>query len=113
VVKIVNLEPGLTAEWEPREVTVVVVAAADVLSRLTADDVLIQVDLEGLGPGEYDIRPSVVLPPNVQWISTDPATVHVTIRQATGTATAASSPEAQDEHPGRLAPGTPATGAYR
>ncbi|MER3485136.1 MAG: hypothetical protein C4345_03330, partial [Chloroflexota bacterium] len=81
VVKIVNLAPGLTAEWEPREVTVVVVAAADVLSRLTADDVLIQVDLDGLGPGDYDIQPSVMLPPNVQWISTDPSAVHVTIRR--------------------------------
>lgn len=108
VVKVVNLAPGLTAEWEPREVTVVVVAAADVLSRLTADDVLIQVDLEGLGPGDYDLRPSVVLPPNVQWISTDPATVHVSIRRSTGTATVASSPEAPDGNPGRVAPSTPA-----
>ncbi len=108
VVKVVNLAPGLTAEWEPREVTVVVVAAADVLSRLTADDVLIQINLEGLGPGDYDLRPSVVLPPNVQWISTDPPTVRVSIRQTAGTATIASSPEALDESPGRMTVATPA-----
>jgi hypothetical protein len=108
VVKVINLAPGLIAEWEPREVTVVVVAAADVLSRLTADDVLIQINLEGLGPGDYDLRPSVVLPPNVQWISTDPPTVRVTIHQPAGTATSASSPEAPAEIPGRVAPSTPA-----
>jgi YbbR domain-containing protein len=102
VVKIVNLAPGLTAEWEPREVTVVVVAAADVLSRLTADDVLIQVDLDGLGPGDYDIQPSVILPPNVQWISTDPSTVHVTIRRAAAT-TAASPSEGTPMPAGRVA----------
>ncbi len=102
VVKIVNLAPGLTAEWEPREVTVVVVAAADVLSRLTADDVLIQVDLDGLGPGDYDIQPSVILPPNVQWISTDPSAVHVTIRRVAAT-TAASPVEGTAMPPGRVA----------
>jgi YbbR domain-containing protein len=74
-----NLGSGLEAKVSPNDVTVVVVAAADILSRLTADDVTVQVDLSGLGPGVYTLKPTVSLPPNVQWISTDPTVVEVTI----------------------------------
>ena len=92
VVTWINLQPGLTVEVEPREVTVIVVASAEVLANLTVEDVRIQVDLAGLGPGEYQLRPTVSLPPNVQWVRTEPEFVEVTIRSGAGTATPESSP---------------------
>lgn len=81
-VDVTNLTPGLSETASPTEVSVVVVASADNLARLTADDITIQVDLAGLGPGDYTLRPTVSLPPNVQWISTDPPRVTVTISAA-------------------------------
>jgi YbbR domain-containing protein len=81
-VEVINLGQGLAADVSPSDVTVVVVASAEVLERLTADDLMIQVDVSGLGPGEHLLTPTVSLPPNVQWISTDPEGVTVTIRQA-------------------------------
>jgi YbbR domain-containing protein len=85
-----NLGSGLEADASPQDATVVVVAAEDVLGQLKASDLMIQVDLAGLGPGVYVLEPSVSLPPNVQWISTDPQTVTVTIRRIAGTAPIAS-----------------------
>jgi YbbR domain-containing protein len=81
-VKVTNLAAGLQAEVNPNEVTVVVVGSTDVLAKLRTEDLTIQVDASGLGPGEYLLKPTVSVPPSVQWISTDPATVAITIRQA-------------------------------
>jgi YbbR domain-containing protein len=81
----VNLGPDLEATISPTDVTVVVVAAADVLSRLSADDLTVQVNVAGLGPGAYTLKPTVSLPPNVQWISTAPEEVKVTIGRTSTT----------------------------
>lgn len=74
-VTVINLDPGLQATIDPSEVTVIVVASSDVLAGLTSSDLIIQVDAAGLEPGEHLVRPTVSLPPNVQWISTNPAEV--------------------------------------
>src|SRR5262249_41286771 len=78
-VEVMNLGEGLKAVVNPTEVTVVVVGSADVLAQLRTEDLTIQVDAGGLGPGEHLLQPTVSVPPNVQWISTDPAMVAVTI----------------------------------
>ncbi|MEA2598392.1 MAG: hypothetical protein QOF01_4861 [Thermomicrobiales bacterium] len=94
-VDVINLGSELLADVTPGDVTVVVVTSADVLAQLKAEDLIVQVDVSGLGPGEHLLRPIVSLPPNVQWISTDPAVVAVTIRQvaaATSTASPVASP---------------------
>ncbi|MEA2515427.1 MAG: hypothetical protein QOJ59_4916, partial [Thermomicrobiales bacterium] len=94
-VDVINLGSELLADVTPGDVTVVVVTSADVLAQLKAEDLIVQVDVSGLGPGEHLLRPIVSLPPNVQWISTDPAVVAVTIRQvaaATSTASPIASP---------------------
>jgi YbbR domain-containing protein len=91
-IEIVNLEPGLTADPNPSEISVTVVASQEVLADLTADTINVQVDVAGLGPGVYTLTPQVILPPNMQWNSTNPATVTVTIRP--GSATPGASPMA-------------------
>jgi YbbR domain-containing protein len=93
-ITVENLGPGLTADIGPNEIVVNVVAPQDVLAELPGSTVEVQVDAKGLGPGTYTVRPKVLLPPNVQWISTDPQTVTLTIRQTTAAtpAAAAASP---------------------
>jgi YbbR domain-containing protein len=78
-VEVVNLGEGLKAVVNPSQVTVVVVGSADVLAQLRTEDLTIQVDAGGLGPGEHLLKPTVSVPPNVQWINTNPAVVAVTI----------------------------------
>lgn len=88
-VQVTNLADGLQAQVKPAEVTVVVVGSADVLAKLRTADLAIQVDVGGLGPGEHVLKPTVSVPPNVQWISTQPGVVTVTIgKQATPTVSA-------------------------
>ncbi|HEY7036224.1 MAG TPA: CdaR family protein [Thermomicrobiales bacterium] len=78
-VEVTNLDPGLKAVVAPTEVAVVVVGSADVLAQLRTEDLTIRVDAGGLGPGVHLLKPTVSVPPNVQWISTDPEMVEVTI----------------------------------
>mgnify|MGYP000675111046 CR=1 FL=1 len=89
-VDVVNLGQGLEVDVSPADVTVIVFASGDILAALTSADLMIQVDVEGLGEGEYQLKPTVSLPPNVQWISTDPGTVTVTIRKVVTTPLAGS-----------------------
>jgi YbbR domain-containing protein len=84
-IEFVNLGQGLTAESNPGEITVTVVASQEVLASLTAETIGVQVDVNGRGPGVYTLTPQVILPPNVQYIGTEPAAVTVTIRQSTTT----------------------------
>jgi YbbR domain-containing protein len=80
-IQFVNVGAGLTAESNPSEITVTVVGSQEALANLTADTIEVQIDVAGLGPGVYSLMPRVLPPQNVQWISTNPTTVTVTIRQ--------------------------------
>jgi YbbR domain-containing protein len=94
-IEFVNVGTGLTAEANPGEITVTVVASQEVLADLTAETISVQVDVGGLGPGVYTLAPQVILPPNMQYNSTDPPTVTITIRQSSATPGAsAATPEA-------------------
>ncbi len=87
-VEVINLAEGLQAEVDPNDVSVVIVAPSEALEGLTADDIQVQVDASGLGPGEHTLRPSVLPPPNLQWISMEPTVVTVRITTAPGQLTA-------------------------
>ena len=78
-VVVVGLAEGLRAAVEPRTLDVVVQASESILGGLSADDIFVQVDARGLGPGTYQLPASVAVPPNVEWIRTEPDTVTVTI----------------------------------
>jgi YbbR domain-containing protein len=83
-VNVVNIAAGLTAEVSPRAVSVTVVASDATIAKLTASDVIVQVNVAGLGPGSYSLSPIVALPSSISWVSTDPPMVTVTIKEATG-----------------------------
>ena len=97
-IEFVNVGPGLTAEANPAEVSVTVVASQEQLADLTAETISVQIDVGGLGPGVYKLEPEVILPPNMQYNSTDPVTVTVTIRQSPSTPTpSVATPEASPD----------------
>jgi YbbR domain-containing protein len=98
-IEIVNLGPGLTAEANPSEISVTVVASQETLADLTADTINVQIDVAGMSPGVYTLTPEVILPPNMQWNSTNPATVTVTIREIGATPSPGGSPVASPTSP--------------
>jgi YbbR domain-containing protein len=95
-VSVINLDPGLVAELSPDEVQVTVIGNEDELDQLTPDQLRVLVDAAGLGPGTYQLRPTVVLPPNMEWTAVDPAMVSVTISEEQASA-AGATPRATPE----------------
>lgn len=85
-VTVVNLGEGLTAQVSPSAVQVTVIGNEEELEDLTPMSLVVQVDAGGLGPGVHELRPTVVLPPNMEWKSVEPQLVTVTITEegATG-----------------------------
>jgi YbbR domain-containing protein len=84
-VTVVNLGDGLEAVVEPSEVLVNVVGNEQELEALSATSLIVQVDARGLGPGVYELTPTVVLPPRMEWTRIEPMTVTVTITAAAAT----------------------------
>ena len=78
-VSVINLEPGLSAHVSPDTVILTVIGNEQELQNLTSTTLSVQVDARGLGPGTYQIQPTVLLPPNMEWKSIEPAMVTVTI----------------------------------
>lgn len=83
-----DLAPGYEAVVEPAAIDVVIFAGEEALADLRQGDVVPRVSALGLQPGTYELQPSVVVPPDVRWIRTEPATVQVTIRRITAPPTA-------------------------
>ncbi len=81
-VEVVGAAPGLQANVSPAELALVVVASEEELAALERGDIRLQVDVSGLAPGTYELRPNVSLPPNVEWIRTEPSQVTVTVLPA-------------------------------
>jgi YbbR domain-containing protein len=95
-VLIGDVPPGYEVTVEPAEIDVVIFAGEDALGELRQGDVAPRVSVAGLEPGTHDLRPSVLVPPEIRWIRTEPATVRVTIRQVAPTATPAATTGAAD-----------------
>lgn len=96
-----DIPPGYEAVAEPAAIDVVVFVGENAFSELSSGDVAPRVSVAELGPGTYDLRPAVLVPPDVQWIRTDPATVRVTLRPI---ATAAEAPTAAPARPSLATP---------
>ena len=94
-VTVTNVPSGFTATVEPAEVGVVVFASEDTMASLSGSDMSTSVSAAGLGAGRHQLRPSVTVPPEVQWLRTEPEVVVVTLTRDTGAAT----PVAEDETP--------------
>ncbi len=108
-VRVANVGPNLTAIPDPTNVSVVIFASEDALARLRGSDVLVQVSVEGLGPGVYQLKPQVIVPPEVQWIRTDPGTVTVTIQRGSATPVADDLEQAANPAPSAQPPQVTAT----
>ena len=83
-VTVVGVGPGLEAVVNPDEITIEVVAPEDVLTALDTSTLQVVVDATGLGPGTYAVQPSAIMPPRVQWVTTFPSEVALTISGAPG-----------------------------
>ncbi|MFN8590507.1 MAG: CdaR family protein [Thermomicrobiales bacterium] len=76
---ITDVPAGFTATVDPPTIGVVVFAAEETMANLRGDDITTSVSAAGLTAGRNQVRPSVTVPPEVQWLRTDPQTVVVTL----------------------------------
>jgi YbbR domain-containing protein len=90
-VTLVDVPDGFTATVEPESLGVVVFAAEEAMANLSGGDISASVSAEGLGAGRHQVRPSVMVPPEVQWLRTEPEVVVVNLTPEIS-ATPASSP---------------------
>jgi len=78
-----GLSPELSAVFSPELVDVIVAGPLNILETLTADDILVVLDLEGQPPGEYQRTPNVeIVSDLVRAQTTIPETVEVIIETA-------------------------------
>lgn len=76
---VVNVPEGFTATIEPTSLGVVVFASEEAMASLSGGDISTSVSVAGLGAGRHQIRPSVMVPPEVQWLRTEPEVVVVNL----------------------------------
>jgi YbbR domain-containing protein len=84
-IKVRGLQPGYSAEIDPEVAKVSVSASAESLSGLTAEDITVFVDAEGLGPGAHTISIEADVPDDVTVSLIEPreATVVITVQDGT------------------------------
>lgn len=84
-VTVNDVPAGFTATVEPGQIGVVVFAAEETMANLGGDDITTTVSAAGLGAGRNQVRPNVTVPPEVQWLRTDPEAVVVILEPIRGT----------------------------
>jgi YbbR domain-containing protein len=89
-VTIVGVEPGLTASVNPDEITIEVVGPEEALTSLDSTTLQVVVDASGLPAGSYSVQPAVIMPPRVQWVTTFPSEVTLTLSETGANASDAS-----------------------
>lgn len=79
-IKVVGLTEGLTVQIFPQTVDVIISGPLPTLDALTPQDVIVTVDVVGLGPGAHQLTPVVdVLVENVEVESILPGTIEVVL----------------------------------
>jgi hypothetical protein len=96
-VRIGAVPDGFTATVEPETIGVVVFASEETTANISGDEISVFVSAEDLGAGRHQLRPSVTVPPEVQWLRTEPETVVVNLE-----------PELPPPTPGEAQPTIPA-----
>jgi len=88
-ISVTGIADGLNAQIFPPSVDVIISGPVPVLETLTAQDVVVSVDVSGYKPGTYQLEPKVTpSTSNVQVDSKLPGTVEVVLsKSGTGTAT--------------------------
>jgi YbbR domain-containing protein len=72
----------LSASVTPDEITIEVLAPEDVLADLDSSTLQVVVDATGLSEGIYSVQPSVIMPPQMQWVTAFPSEVTLTITES-------------------------------
>jgi YbbR domain-containing protein len=80
-IKFVNVKAGTTATVSPTAATVTLEGSQPVVEGLTTKDISVVVDLNGAGPGTYQLQPRVIIPAGVQYLQIDPQNVSVTVTE--------------------------------
>jgi YbbR domain-containing protein len=88
LLEVRGLAPGLGATASPDSVDILILGPLPVLDSLGLQDVRVVVDLQGLGPGSYQVTPQVLfLSDKVRAENVLPSQIEVTIGQVTPTPT--------------------------
>jgi YbbR domain-containing protein len=95
-IEVENAREGLSVRVDPGTLDISVSAPTALLSELTPDDIVVSVDVAGLGPGVYTLTPTVRVPDQVTVASVDPDRVVVLIGDGSATPAAGASPEPAD-----------------
>ena len=83
-----GLPPGMGATASPDSVDILILGPLPLLDNLSLDDVRVVVDLQGLGPGSYQLTPQVIfLSDKLRAENVLPAQIEVTIGEITPTPT--------------------------
>jgi YbbR domain-containing protein len=83
-----GLAPGLGATASPDSVDILILGPLPLLDNLSLQDVRVVVDLQGLGPGSYQVTPQVIfLSDKLRAENVLPSQIEVTIGQVTPTPT--------------------------
>jgi YbbR domain-containing protein len=91
-VMVVNLGDGLHATVSPETITLTIIGNEQEIEAISPASLQVQVDAAGLEPGTYEIEPTVILPPNMEWTDIEPSAVTLVI--ASDSATPAGQTEA-------------------
>lgn len=78
-IEVLGLEPGYSVDLTPETFSIQVTAPFDVLQLMTPSDIIVLVDLTGLGPGTHVLSPEVTLPPGASWSTADAADSLITV----------------------------------
>jgi YbbR domain-containing protein len=82
-VNVSGLADGLNAQVSPETVDIILSGPLPILDTLTADRIMVSVDLTGQGPGTYQLVPRVQMPStDLKLESVLPGSIEVTITQA-------------------------------
>ena len=98
-ITVTDVPEGFTATVEPQSIGVVVFASEDSMANLSGGDISTSVSAAGLGAGRHQLRPSVMVPPEVQWLRTEPETVVVTLTPSMATPVSVPAPPAASSTP--------------
>jgi YbbR domain-containing protein len=96
-ITVTDVPEGFTATVSPETVGVVVFAPEETMANLVGGDITTAVSAKDLGAGRYQLRPSVTVPPEVQWLRTEPEVVVVTLLPKGSAAAAGPAPGATPE----------------
>ncbi len=92
-IEVQNARDGLIVRVDPPTLDISVSAPTALLTELTPDDVVVTVDVAGLGPGVYTLTPAIEVPDDVTVANVEPSRVVVLIGDGSATPAAGASPE--------------------